>query len=272
MITVFAQKKEGKRYRLCNKRELFVEKNIKPSEDEIIGYIKIKDLKKQNYCSDDLIRQMADEKEEKYLFSFYEKDYIIDENKTEKIKGYVKLNYCNKNLYIAITSNSIFPMGVIFLFSSFKAMFAVVLATGLTVAGVTAINKTPSNKAPIKIADTKDYNDEPIDIDAQEDNVEENGEIALNQYSYHYLRNGETLPLTNISSNDVNLQYNIINASTGDVIYSSGLIEPGKKEEWNAAKYLQPGKNQVIISITPYTQENEECVGSNMSAVIEIQQ
>lgn len=126
----------------------------------------------------------------------------------------------------------------------------------------------------IQIADTVDYDDSPIDVEAN-DNVdmqtEADGEIALNLYSYHKLNVNDTLALTNISSNTVNLQYIISDVDTNKTIYTSGLIAPGQKEEWKASSYLKAGTNHLTFLIVPYTNDKEKCVGTDMAVTIDIQ-
>lgn len=296
MIFTYIQNEIGKKYKLRKKRYLYItdyDSDKKFEEDEnIIGFITLKALKKEkDVSSDDLVQELLKDEDKHPLnvFSFGEKQYLIEKKEDigkKHIKGYVSVKEDTKGnsdvKYFAVTSRFILPLWLLIFANFWNGCMTVIAATLVGLVLLNSGNKTQDvqttdNNAntAIKIADNVEkYDDTPIDIDsASSEEIPENdaGDIDLNLYSYQSLSVGDVLNLTNISTNDVYLKYIITDATTNEEIYSTDLISYGTDIPWIPSDYLSVGTHDVIFNIVPYTLDYELCVPYTMPVTIVIQ-
>ena len=68
--------------------------------------------------------------------------------------------------------------------------------------------------------------------------------------------------LINPSDNDVYLSFDVMN--NDEIIYQSGLIEPGKMEEFNAYSCLNAGEHTLVYSISSYDLQSKAVLWSGI--------
>ena len=68
--------------------------------------------------------------------------------------------------------------------------------------------------------------------------------------------------LINPSDNDVYLSFDVMN--NDEIIYQSGLIEPGKMEEFDAYSCLNAGEHTLVYSISSYDLESKAVLWSGI--------
>ena len=102
--------------------------------------------------------------------------------------------------------------------------------------------------------DVTEYDDSPVPIetDTAADEVNAEGNVSFNAYSGDYnVAEGDSIPLNNISTNDVYLRY-LLYTSSGQEIYTSDLIAPGTQIDFTPSNYLQLGRTDVKMYVECY--------------------
>lgn len=266
----------GSKLKLKNDRYLYTfRKKDLPNEAQIVGSVELRDLKKELEIYEEKEKEIYEKDNGENILEFYNIKYLVEENGKGKVKGYIPVkdlsnDYVCDELYIEVRSGSILPWWL--LMSTSGLITTLVLIGVILIAGTVLAYSIISqpDEGTIKIRDTVPYDDTPVEISTPEDTPTEveDGEVSMNLYSYHEVGEGDILKLTNLSTNDVNLQYTIY-AENGDVIYESDLVEPGKADPWIPSEYLQKGTNKVKFQMTPYTLDtNEECIGYTSDVTI----
>lgn len=258
---------------------IFSKKKL-PEESKIVGVVQLKDLRKENSLSEEDIQKVYERDDDtEDILEFYGKKYLVSEKGKGFTKGYIPVQDCDGkhgdgNIFVEVKSRCIIPLWFLMSTAGQIAMTAS-LATAVAVSVLAYSLVATPKEGNIKMADTVEYNDEPVDISVPDSGVEQHGqegEVQMNLYSYHVVGKGETLDLTNLSANDVYLQYVITDRSGENVFYESGLIEPGKADPWIPSNYLSVGENKVLFTVTPFTMDtNERCVSYSSDVTIVIQ-
>lgn len=256
---VYEIMKCGKRIRISKNRYIYLRRKKKDIEHlEFIGGIRLKDLKKEpdeNIKADDRLNA-----------GWAEYPLLPEESCSGRICGYITVKTAEGKEagYVAIYSKHKLPLA---LFTALYGIYFAVPLTALAVVSLTYLivsnrpRDMPEEKASeIPVAeDVTEYDDSPVSIEADTaaDEISADGNVSFNAYSGDYnVAEGDSIPLNNISSNDVYLRY-LLETSSGQKIYTSDLIAPGSQIEFTPSNYLQRGRTDVKMYVECYALDKE---------------
>ncbi|MBQ0036649.1 MAG: hypothetical protein KBT35_07005 [Firmicutes bacterium] len=129
--------------------------------------------------------------------------------------------------------------------------------------GVTISNGTSDKTVSQNQCDIETVNMNPTENEGIDEYTElvGYGQVSINKDNpYLYLQNPET--------NEVYLSFDV--TYNDEVLYSSGLIEPGKMEKFDIYSSLDAGKHTLIYSISSYDLETKEKYWSGIKQEQEI--
>ena len=244
---------------------MYILKKKQIKDATVVGTVKFSDIQKSRCLSEKELSELEDDSK---VLSIFGEHYKVQED-NKKIQGYIQVE--GENQVIGVQDDCHIPLFLWAILGNIIAAILLICSIVVVVVLAKAIIDKNDKDNSIKIQDTVPYDDSPVDITSSEASevIGEDGEIDANLYYYHTVGQGESLDLTNLSSNDVYLVY-IITDGNGNKVYETGKIEPGTADPWIPSKYLPVGENHVVFTVTPYTMDNQQCVGydSNVTIVV----
>lgn len=164
-------------------------------------------------------------------------------------KGYLKISKTEYVAYINIIQAWFVFLSVLF------------ITTGSTYSVGTFVYNNYINPVDFdQIQDTIQNNPDPNQVTSNEDKVDiglnaelpETENIDFNVYGNYTVVNGDTIPLSNPSTNKYNFKYII--KKDGKTIYgegsdSEGIVAPGGEVPWDCTKVLDKGANNISIFV-----------------------
>lgn len=244
----------GKKIRISKNRYIYLWRNKKYVESlEYIGGIRLTDLKKD---------PDENNRTTEYLNTGWG-EYPLQpaERCNGKICGYVAVKTTEgvEAGYVALYAKHKLPIAL------FAALYGIYFAIPLTVLAVVSLTyiivsnrprDMPEERASeIPVAEeVTEYDDSPVPIETDNtaEEISAEGNVSFNAYSGDYnVAEGESIPLNNISTNDVYLRY-LLETSSGQKIYASDLIAPGSQIDFTPSDYLQRGRTDVKMYVECY--------------------
>ena len=151
-----------------------------------------------------------------------------------------------------------------------KIILLIILLLLMIILIITTIMLIQKSKADGNIISDKDVSGSQSDIDLDL-NHSQNEDVFTELMGFGTLEITEDYPniyLVNPEDNDVYLSFDVI--YNDEVLYTSGLIEPGKMEAYDIFSRLDAGRHELMYSITSYELDSKTVLWSGIQQNQEI--
>lgn len=229
------------KWKYITKEELY---NLYPNG----GYRIIGDLRKKHNSNYEEILNNEDSK----VFLY---PYTRKLKKSESVVGYIELEE-NPDCYVRIIK-----------LSYFKALLPILILLGIFFLGMWLSNK---GKVPDLDEAAVSYRIEGVENKDPES-------ISLPGISIITAKAGESkieYPLQNPTGNECYMKYTIIDINTNEVLYVSGLIEPGMAvTKFDLIKSFSKGEYSILIKVNTFdiNDYTKELNGGEMEAILKVE-